>query len=179
MPPSSGRSNTMPDLKEELTPYLRGLRARTAAEGLYQGLAHRGEDLTRFHLGAQPAGAKRHRLCDSHGAGRADAGGNAEEAVGSCRDSAWLLVQICGIWAGRTLRFRLSDPAQGRREVTRRAHRAPTRISPICTPGPRSTCRAPAGSGSIRPPACSRAKAIFRSRRHPIAAKRGADHAAA
>ena len=36
------------------------------------------------------------------------------------------------------------------------------RFHRLCTPGPKSICRARAGSGSIRPPVCSPAKATFR-----------------
>ena len=54
----------------------------------------------------------------------------------------------------RALRVRLPDPAEAptsRRSTARPARR---RTSPICTPGPRSICRAPAGSGSIPHPGC-------------------------
>ena len=47
------------------------------------------------------------------------------------------------------LRVRLSDPAHARPEVARRARRHRRTTSPICTPGPKSICPAPAGSGSI------------------------------
>ena len=51
-----------------------------------------------------------------------------------------------------------------RRQGARRpvGHRPTT--SPTCTPGPRSTCPAPAGSASTRPRACSPAKGTSRSR---------------
>ena len=54
----------------------------------------------------------------------------------------------------RALRLRLSDPAQARSRRARRpaGHRPST--SPICMPGARSICPAPAGSASTRPPAC-------------------------
>jgi hypothetical protein len=43
----------------------------------------------------------------------------------------------------------------------------PNPTSPTCTPGARCTCRAPAGSGSTRPPACSPARGTFRWRARP------------
>ena len=82
---------------------------------------------------------------------------------GSCRDSAWLLVQIAAPARSRgAFRLRLSHPAEGRRRSARRPEGHRTRISPICTPGPRSICPAPAGSASTRPRDCSAAKAICR-----------------
>ena len=66
---------------EELGPYLKASRAGAAFAGLYPGPQDRGENLARFHLGAQPAASARHRLSHPHGARRADAGGNAQKAV--------------------------------------------------------------------------------------------------
>ena len=68
---------------------------------------------------------------------------------------------------GGALRLRLSDPAEARREAARRPGRARSRISPICTRGPKSICRARDGSAWIRPRACLRAKGTFRLRRRP------------
>ena len=97
------------------------------------------------------------RLRHPHGAGRADAGRDADARhPARAATRAWLLVQIAAPARPRgALRLRLPDPAQARHRAARRARRAPTRTSPTCTPGPRSTCRAPAGSASTRPRACS------------------------
>ena len=104
----------------------------------------------------------------AHGAGRADAGGDAGSALG--------LVPRQRLAAGAdaapprprgALRLGLPDPARG---PTMRPPTAPAgrpRTSPTCTPGPRSTFPAPAGSASTRPRACSPARATSRWRRRP------------
>ena len=64
---------------------------------------------------------------------------------------------------GRPLRLRLPRPARRRPKVPRRAQRARPRTSPTCTPGPRCSSPAPAGSAWTRPAACSPARATSRS----------------
>ena len=115
---------------------------------------------------------KRDRLRHPHGAGRADAGGDAALAQparaatppGCCADPAPPRPR-------RPLRLRLPDPAQARHRSRSTARRRPSTTSPTCTPGPRSTCPAPAGSASTRPRACSPARATSRSRRRRTTAR--------
>ena len=112
---------------------------------------------------------QRDPLPDPHGARRADAA-RRRSSIGE------RLVPRLGLAAGpdaaapragRALRLRLSDSAEARREAARRPGRARARTSPICTPGPRCICPAPAGSASIRRPGCSPARDTSRWPRRP------------
>ena len=66
---------------------------------------------------------------------------------------------------GGAVRLRLPRPAGRRRRADRRPVGPEPRTSPTCTPGPRSTSPARAGSGSTRRPGCSPARGTSRSAR--------------
>ena len=77
-----------------------------------------------------------------------------ERAAGSCRDSAWLLVQLLR-HLGLAARFVSGYLIQLKADVkSLDGPSGPPRTSPTCTPGARSICPGRAGSGWIRPRGC-------------------------
>ena len=162
--PRPGRSPTSACCARNSSPIC---EHRRRARGCASWLAGVPRELTphrRLPGRPQPApGSSEIALPHPHGARRPDAGGDPRAGL--------RLLPRQRLAAGadpapsrlrRPLRLRLPDPAQARREAAGRAGRAPTPTSPTCTPGPRSTCPAPAGSASIRPRACWPARATSR-----------------
>ena len=91
-------------------------------------------------------------------------------APAATRRGCWC--RSCGGSASPPASSPAISSSSGPTSIRSKGRRAPTRISPICTPGPRSICRAPAGSAWTRPPACSAARAICRCARRRIIAPR-------
>ena len=159
--------------EDDLEPYLRpvdegdgGLRARRSGAVVGARLQRSGRNPHHRLPGrAEPRRQRRRRLQRAHGARCADAGSHAAHAPSgraatrrgcwcrSCASSAWPPGSSPATWS--------SCPPTSRRSTGRRVRR-PT--SPTCTPGPRSTSPAPAGSGWTRRRDCSPARATSRWR---------------
>ena len=128
------------ELETELAAYLEPEPAGPLLQKLSRRKSRRGASGTiRFPGRPQRRTAADDPLRHPHGAGRAGAGRDAGAALG--------LVPRLGLAAGadpaparprRALRLRLSDPAASPTSIRSRARAARTRISPTCTPGPRS-----------------------------------------
>ena len=158
----SGRSNFPPTLNEDLAAFVEPEPAGPLLQGFVASISRQPRNTVDFLVELNAAPAAHDPLSHPHGAGRADAGGNA-------RLRRRLLPRY-GVAAGAdpapprpagALRLRLSHPASAGRDIRSMAPPAPKPISPTCMPGPKSICPAPAGSASIRRPGCCAAKATF------------------
>ena len=156
-------------VRTDLLPYLETLPCAAAAAGVPGRHSPQEQEDGRFPRRSESVRPQRGKVPDPHGAGRADVRGDAHVAE--------RLVPRFGLAAGagaaqpgpgRAVRFRLPDPVEAGHEAAGRPARTGHPTSPTCTPGPRSICPAPAGWGSIRPPACWRAKATCRWPPRPI-----------
>ena len=111
------------------------------------------------------AAGQRDRLCHPHGAGRAGRPRTRFSvpvaAPAATPAGCWFRCCVTLGFAARFVSGYLIQlkPDHGGAST---ALPAPTMTSPTCTPGPRSTSPAPAGSALTPPPACSPARATFR-----------------
>ena len=132
--------------RSELAPYLapRRARARSAARDvLREHRRARAGATIDFLVDDQPAASSDAiALHHPHGAGRVRRPRRRSSCgSGSCRDFG--LAARAGAAASRlrrALRLGLFDPARAPTSSRSTARRAPSRTSPTCTPGPRSTC---------------------------------------
>ncbi len=144
---------------DELRPYLE--RAPTAAPRFAQlrrprARRHRAARAAHHRRAGrhQPAGAALAALRHPHGAGRVHARGDADarpRLVPRLRLAAG--ATCCATSASRRASCRATRSSSRRPEAARGPGGRVARTSPICTPGPRCTCPAPAGSASTPPAA--------------------------
>ena len=160
------RSPTRPTCCKDLMPFLHVspvMEDSPLAEYVRSDRSHAAARRSTFWSSSTSKLQRRDQVSHPPGAGRAVVRRDAHQAE--------RLVPRLGVAAGqhpaapgprRAVRVGLSHSAQGRREAARRPRRRRRTTSPICTPGPKCSCPAPAGSGSTRPRACSPAKGTFR-----------------
>jgi transglutaminase-like putative cysteine protease len=143
------------DLKTELAPYLATERIRTAASmRLSRRDSARGAEHGQFPGRSQRATAEEIRYIIRMEPGIQTPEETLASGAGSCRDSAWLLIQICGI-SGSPPRFVSGYLIQLR--PRHRSGRRPREVENDFTDlhaWAKSICRARAGSGSTSPRAC-------------------------
>ena len=83
-----------PELAKDLEPYRSVEPAGPLLQAFLEKLRAREARNDQLSAGLESKGARRNWLCDAAGAGRPDMRETLEKRTGSCRDSAWLLVQI-------------------------------------------------------------------------------------
>jgi hypothetical protein len=143
------------DLKTELAPYLATIEQGPLFAKYLKDIPREADSTVNFLVDLNAQLQKKDSLRHPHGAGHPDAGGDAGLGL---RIVPRLRVAVdpnaCGISGSP----RASSPAisfscapTSIRSKDRARSKA---ISPICTPGPKSICRARAGSGSTSPRAC-------------------------
>ena len=138
-------------LKAELTPYLETSEPGPLLASYLKQIPREADSTVNFLVELNANLQKKTRYIVRMELGVQTPEQTLSASAGSCRDLAWLLIQILR-HLGLAARFVSGYLIQLRPDIDPSKARARSRAtSPTCMPGPRFICRGPGGSGSTSP----------------------------
>jgi len=126
------------DLKTELAPYLATIEPGPLFAKISRRHSTGGAEHGQFSGRPQCEAARPGSLHHPHGTRHPDAGTDAGVGAGSCRDSAWLLIQILRTSVSRRASISAISFSCVPTSIRSRDRARSRTISPICTPGLKS-----------------------------------------